>query len=94
MKSKNSGLKHKEQRGNSKVSKNMLIKQRLNEKMKPTTFMGGKVPEDSSFTFNKAMLANQSASFLTDATQATKLANPSDKSHMMNSPVKSKKEIS
>lgn len=68
MPTKTSGIKQKDNNGSSKVSKNKLIKQRLNEKMKPTSFMQGKMGEDSSFTFNKPLHANQSASFLTDAT--------------------------
>lgn len=88
MPTKNSGAK--DAGASSKVSKNKLIKQRLNEKMKPTSFMQGKAAEDSSFTFNKPLLANQSASFLTDATQATKVAPPSDKSQLMSSPLNKK----
>ena len=56
--------------------------------------MQGKVPEDSSFTFNKPLLANHSTSFLTDATQATKLAQVSDKSQLMNSPFNINKQSS
>ena len=54
--------------------------------------MQGKAAEDSSFTFNKPLLANQSASFLTDATQATKVAPPSDKSQLMSSPLNKKNQ--
>lgn len=53
MPTKNSGAK--DARASSKVSKNKLIKQRLNEKMKPTSFMQGKAAENSSFTFNKPL---------------------------------------
>lgn len=63
----NNKTKTSKVRNNSKVSKNLLIKQRLNEKMKPTSFMG-KVQEESSFSFNKPLRENQSTSFLTDAT--------------------------